>query len=176
MIHAEGLTKTFGEPPRAITAVDRLTLEVAQGEVFGFLGPNGAGKTTTVRMLTCLIGPTAGRASIGGLEVGRDDQAIRQRVGLLTETPGMYDRLSAEKNLSLFARLYSVPDVPGQLVQVLSCLAETRCNILDVQHYRSGWRVPVGFVDVEVLIETRHSGQGAEVEDLLRGRGFDVKR
>src|SRR5688572_19809248 len=115
MIHADGLTKIFGEPPRAITAVDRLSLDVAEGEVFGFLGPNGAGKTTTVRMLTCLIAPSAGRAAIGGLEVGRDSQAIRQRVGLLTETPGMYDRLSAEKNLSLFARLYGVTDVPGQV-------------------------------------------------------------
>jgi threonine dehydratase len=69
-----------------------------------------------------------------------------------------------------------VPDVPGQLSQVLGCLAETRCNILDVQHYRAGWRVPVGFVDVAVLIETRHPGQGAEVEALLRRRGFAPAR
>jgi threonine dehydratase len=69
-----------------------------------------------------------------------------------------------------------VPDVPGQLYQVLGCLAETRCNILDVQHYRAGWQVPVGFVDVEVLIETRHPGQGAEVEELLRSRGFPLSR
>lgn len=122
MIHTEGLTKTFGEPPKAITAVDRLTLDVAEGEVFGFLGSNGAGKTTTVRMLTCLIAPSAGRATIGGLEVGRDNQAIRQRVGLLTETPGMYDRLSAEKNLSLFARLYGVADVAGQVEKYLRLL------------------------------------------------------
>lgn len=65
-----------------------------------------------------------------------------------------------------------VSDVPGQLYQVLGILAETRCNILDVQHYRAGWQVPVGFVDVAVLIETRHPGQGAEVEALLRSRGF----
>jgi threonine dehydratase len=69
-----------------------------------------------------------------------------------------------------------VPDVPGQLYQVLGCLAETRCNILDVQHYRAGWQVPVGFVDVEVLIETRHPGQGAEVEEQLRSRGFSLAR
>jgi ABC-2 type transport system ATP-binding protein len=116
------LTKTFGEPPRAITAVDRLSLEVAEGEVFGFLGPNGAGKTTTVRMLTCLIAPSSGTATIGGLAVGRDSQAIRAKVGLLTETPGMYDRLSAEKNLSLFARLYGVADVPGQVEKYLRLL------------------------------------------------------
>jgi threonine dehydratase len=65
-----------------------------------------------------------------------------------------------------------MPDVPGQLYQVLGLLAETRCNILNVQHYRGGWQVPVGFVDVEVLIETRHPGQGREVEALLSSRGF----
>jgi hypothetical protein len=58
---------------------------------------------------------------------------------------------------------------------VLGLLAETRCNILDVQHYRAGWRVPVGFVDVEVLIETRHPGHGAEVEVRLRARGFALR-
>jgi threonine dehydratase len=67
-----------------------------------------------------------------------------------------------------------VPDVPGQLHQVLAIVAETRCNILDVQHYRAGWQVPVGSVDVEILIETRHPGQGAEVEERLRSRGFRV--
>jgi threonine dehydratase len=67
-------------------------------------------------------------------------------------------------------------DLPGELVKVLAALAETRCNVLDVQHYRAGWQVPVGFVDVELLIETRHSGQGAEVEELLRTRGFRVGR
>src|SRR5258706_7688306 len=122
MIHIDGLTKVFGDGPRAVTAVDRLTLDVAEGEVFGFLGPNGAGKTTTVRMLTSLIAPSSGSASINGLVVGRDDQAIRQTVGLLTETPGMYDRLSAEKNLTLFAQLYSVPDPAARVEKYLKML------------------------------------------------------
>jgi ABC-2 type transport system ATP-binding protein len=95
---------------------------VAEGEVFGFLGPNGAGKTTTVRMLTSLIAPTSGRASINGLLVGRDDQAIRQTVGLLTETPGMYDRLSAEKNLTIFAKLYGVADPAASVEKYLKML------------------------------------------------------
>ncbi len=118
MIHLEKLTKKFG----ALTAVDSLSLDVGEGEVFGFLGPNGAGKTTTVRMLTSLIGPTAGRATVNGLEIGRDDQAIRQTVGLLTETPGLYDRLSAEHNLTIFARLYGVGDAPGQVQKYLRLL------------------------------------------------------
>lgn len=122
MIHTEGLTKTFGAAEKALTAVDRLSLDVAEGEVFGFLGPNGAGKTTTVRMLTALIGPTAGSARINGFTVGQDDAAIRQSVGLLTETPGMYDRLSAEKNLTIYAQLYGVSDVAGQVRKYLTML------------------------------------------------------
>ena len=118
MIQTENLSKVFG----ARTAVDALTLTVREGEVFGFLGPNGAGKTTTVRMLTSLIAPTAGTARINGFEVGRDDTAIRRSVGILTETPGMYDQLSAQKNLTLFARLYEVGDVPGQVEKYLRLL------------------------------------------------------
>ena len=118
MLHLENLTKQFG----ALTAVDSLSLDVADGEVFGFLGPNGAGKTTTVRMLTGLIGPTRGRAVVDGLELGRQDDAIRARVGLLTETPGLYDRLSAEKNLTIFARLYGVKDAAGQVQKYLRML------------------------------------------------------
>jgi ABC-2 type transport system ATP-binding protein len=124
MIQTEGLTKQFpgSKNGTAVTAVEGLTLKVGEGEAFGFLGPNGAGKTTTVRMLTCLIGPTAGHAMVNGLQVGRDDTAIRQCVGILTETPGMYDRLSAEKNLSIFANLYGVQDVPGQVQKYLRLL------------------------------------------------------
>ncbi len=118
MIQTHNLTKKFG----TLTAVENLTLEVREGEVFGFLGPNGAGKTTTVRMLTCLIGPSAGQAVVNGLQVGRDDTDIRRCTGILTETPGLYDRLSAEKNLTIFARLYEVRDVAGQVEKYLRLL------------------------------------------------------
>ncbi len=112
MIRTEGLTKTFPATRRhdpAIVAVENLDLEVREGEVFGLLGPNGAGKTTTVRMLACLIAPTAGRAWVDGLPVGAESTAIRRRIGILTESPGLYDKLSAERNLAFFARLYEVP-------------------------------------------------------------------
>jgi ABC-2 type transport system ATP-binding protein len=123
MIQIDSLTKRFPvKNGAAITAVEDLTLAVKEGEVFGFLGPNGAGKTTTVRMLTCLIGPTAGRATVNGLEVGRDDASIRGCVGILTETPGMYDRLSAEKNLTIYANLYGVSDARGQVQKYLRLL------------------------------------------------------
>jgi ABC-2 type transport system ATP-binding protein len=124
MIQIEGLTKRFkgAQKGTEILAVDNLNLSVREGEVFGFLGPNGAGKTTTVRMLSCLMGPSSGRAVINGLTVGRDDQAIRQTVGILTETPGMYDRLSAEKNLIIFAQLYGVADAAGTAQKYLQML------------------------------------------------------
>jgi ABC-2 type transport system ATP-binding protein len=118
MIKTENLTKSFG----STLAVDRLTMEVHEGEVFGFLGPNGAGKTTTVRMLTSLIGPTDGTAIVNGYAVGKDDTQIRRSVGILTETPGMYDNLSAEYNLRIYANLYEVKDPKGQVEKYLRML------------------------------------------------------
>ncbi len=118
MIKTQDLTRKFDEH----VAVDRLTLDIASGEVFGFLGPNGAGKTTTVRMLTSLIAPTAGRATVLNYEVGRDDQEIRRNVGILTETPGMYERLSAWRNLSIYASLYEVEEIERQVEKYLRML------------------------------------------------------
>lgn len=118
MITTQNLTKRFGDT----LAVDGLTLEVKQGEVFGFLGPNGAGKTTTVRMLTTLIGPTSGTAIVNGHKLGERDIDIRRAVGILTETPGLYDNLSAEYNLKVYARLYEVPDPDGQVERYLRML------------------------------------------------------
>ncbi len=118
MIKTENLTKKFDDH----LAVDRLTLDIAHGEVFGFLGPNGAGKTTTVRMLTALIGPTSGSATVMGYRVGEDNQNIRRNVGVLTETPGMYDRLSAWRNLTIYAELYEVENVDTQVEKYLRML------------------------------------------------------
>jgi ABC-2 type transport system ATP-binding protein len=118
MIHTENITKEFGR----ILAVDNLTLDVREGEVFGFLGPNGAGKTTTVRILTSLISPTRGSATVAGFAIGSRDTDIRRTVGLLTETPGMYDTLSAEYNLRIYAELYEVADVRGQVEKYLKML------------------------------------------------------
>jgi len=122
MIRTENLLKTFTTKNGPVTAVDRLTLQVDEGEVFGFLGPNGAGKTTTVRMLTALIAPSAGEAWVNGHQIGQADTAIRQSVGILTENPGLYEALSAEKNLTIYARLYGVADVTGQVERYLRLL------------------------------------------------------
>lgn len=104
MIRTQGLTRHFDS--RA--AVEDLDLEVDRGEVFGFLGPNGAGKTTTVRLLCCLIAATRGTAWVNGYQIGVESDAIRASVGILTEMPGLYDRLSAERNLDIFGRLYGM--------------------------------------------------------------------
>jgi ABC-2 type transport system ATP-binding protein len=124
MIRTQALVKRFPgkKGSGGILAVDSLDLEVKKGQVFGFLGPNGAGKTTTVRMLASLIGPTSGEAWVNNLKVGRDDKGIRRSIGILTESPGLYDRLSAEKNLTVFARLYEVEDVRGQVEKYLRML------------------------------------------------------
>jgi len=118
MILTENLTKKFDQ----ITAVEALSIQVHEGEVFGFLGPNGAGKTTTVRMLSSLIAPTSGRAIVNGFEIGKDDQSIRRCVGVLTESPGLYDNLSAEYNLRIFAALYDVEDIDAQVEKYLHML------------------------------------------------------
>ncbi|MFC2063642.1 ABC transporter ATP-binding protein [Chloroflexota bacterium] len=94
-------------------------MNIQKGEVFGFLGPNGAGKTTTVRMLATLISPSGGSAIVNGYRLGDDDEKIRRSVGVLTETPGLYENLSADQNLKIFAELYEVSDVSRQVDKYL---------------------------------------------------------
>lgn len=100
-ISLQQLTKDFG----SLRAVDGLSLEVGPGEVVGLLGPNGAGKTTALRMLAGLISPTAGRALIGGDDVASRPREARRRLGFLTASTGLYDRLTAREVLRTFGRL-----------------------------------------------------------------------
>jgi ABC-2 type transport system ATP-binding protein len=108
MITVENLTKKFGE----VTAVEGLTFQVEDGEVFGFLGPNGAGKTTTIRMLCCLISKTSGEAKIADYQIGKatDSLQIRKMIGLVPDNVGLYDDLSAFENLDFYGKLYECPD------------------------------------------------------------------
>ncbi|MFY2560810.1 ABC transporter ATP-binding protein [Corallococcus terminator] len=105
-IDVRGLGKRFGER----VAVEGLTFHVRPGEVFGLLGPNGAGKTTTVRMLTGLLLPTEGEAVVWGHRVDRDGEGLRKVVGLLTEQPGLYERLTARENLRFFMKLHELDE------------------------------------------------------------------
>jgi ABC-2 type transport system ATP-binding protein len=102
VIHTEDLTCRFG----SVQAVDHLSIDVPKGMIFGFLGPNGAGKTTTIRLLLGLLEPADGRADVLGLDVRTRGNTIREQCGLLTEHPGLYERLSAADNLEFYGRVW----------------------------------------------------------------------
>jgi ABC-2 type transport system ATP-binding protein len=104
MIEATDLTRRFGE----VVAVDRLSLRVAEGTILALLGPNGAGKTTTVRMLAGLLAPTSGAATVAGRDVRADPAGVRARVGLVTDTPGLYEQMTLPAYLDFFGGLYGL--------------------------------------------------------------------
>src|SRR5512136_2258069 len=106
IIQTEGLTRRYGRQ----TAVDGLSLEINEREIFGFLGPNGAGKTTTILMLLGLTEPTAGRARVLGLDPAHDPLPIKRQVGYLPENVGFYDDLAGRENLRYMARLNQLPE------------------------------------------------------------------
>ncbi len=136
MIVTQGLTKQF----KKTTAVDRLTFSINAGEVFGFLGPNGAGKTTTVRMLGALISPTSGKAWVNGKKIGDQDHAIRRSIGILTEAPGLYDALSAQRNLKFYATMYEVEETDAQIERYLRMLGLWKRRHESVSTFSKGMR------------------------------------
>lgn len=126
MIYTEGLCKVFD---REVKAVDELNLETPSGEIFGLLGPNGAGKTTTIRLLSCILEPTAGEAVVADLSVRDDREQIRQQIGLLSETPSLYERLSSRKNLQSIGRLY------GLTLEQVNHRIDDLSSLLEFQQY-----------------------------------------
>ena len=115
VIEAHNLSKRFGQR----LAVDGLSLNVEEGEVLGFLGPNGAGKTTTIRLLAGIIGPSSGSAVVAGLHPDREPEKLHEVIGLLTESAGFYDRLTARRNLEYFAGFYTGIQVDLQVDKYL---------------------------------------------------------
>ena len=103
-VDVHDLTRTFGD----FTAVDRVTFDVPEGQIFGFLGPNGAGKTTTMKMLTGLLTPTSGAGRVAGLDIRRDAEAIKHRIGYMSQLFSLYADLTVDENIAFFAGLYSV--------------------------------------------------------------------
>ncbi len=103
-VRLENLVKRFGN----FVAVDNVSLEVAQGEIFGFLGPNGAGKSTTIRILCGLLAPTSGRATVGGYDVATQPEEIRQNIGYMSQKFSLYDDLTVEENIEFFGGVYGV--------------------------------------------------------------------
>jgi ABC-2 type transport system ATP-binding protein len=101
----DDMVKRFGD----FTAVDRVSLEVPKGEIFGFLGPNGAGKSTTIRMLCGLLTPTSGRARVNGFDVATQPEQIRASIGYMSQRFSLYDDLTVEENIDFFSGIYGVP-------------------------------------------------------------------
>ena len=105
MILAQNLTKTFGE----LKAVDNVSFDVPQGEIFAFLGPNGAGKTTTIKMLTTLLKPTSGKVEIDGIDPATHQNEVRKRFGIVFQDPSLDGELTAFENMDIHGALYKVP-------------------------------------------------------------------
>lgn len=104
-VETNALVKAFGP----FIAVDRVSLQVSKGEIFGFLGPNGAGKSTTIRMLCGLLTPTSGHALVQGLDVAVEPEQVRKNIGYMSQKFSLYDDLTVEQNIDFFAGMYGVP-------------------------------------------------------------------
>jgi sodium transport system ATP-binding protein len=109
MIHVEQLTKTFHDAKRGeVHAVDHISFDVKEGEIFGLLGPNGAGKTTTLRILCTVLKPTSGQASVAGFDVVRQADQVRHNVGFLSANTGVYERMTAQELVTYYGRLHGL--------------------------------------------------------------------
>ncbi|ASV99094.1 ABC transporter ATP-binding protein [Paraburkholderia aromaticivorans] len=138
VVEAIGLTKRFG----SFTAVDRLDLSIARGEVVGFIGPNGAGKSTTIRLLCGLLSPSAGRASVAGFDVATQAEALRSHIGYMSQKFSLYGDLTCHENLRFFCGIYRVPrhEIAERIQLAISTAGlEGRENIL-VRTLAGGWK------------------------------------
>jgi len=132
------LTRKFQD----FVAVDHISFQVNEGEIFGFLGPNGAGKTTTVKMLVTLLRPTSGSAQVAGFDVARQPNDVRRSLGIIFQDPSLDDRLTARENLRFHGMIYRVPgrELPGRIDQVLQWMQlEDRADHL-VRTYSGGMK------------------------------------
>jgi len=148
IIETEGLTKVYGSQ----TAVNQLTFQIREGEVFGFLGPNGAGKTTTLLMFMGLTEPTSGKVRVCGFDPARDPLGVKERVGYLPENVGFYEDMDARQNLRFVARLNRIPDDVSlerieELLNVVGLLEEAEKK---VGIYSKGMRQRLGIAEVLV--------------------------
>ncbi len=131
MISAEDLTKVYGQR----TALDHVSFEVPEGEIFGFVGPNGAGKTTTLRILAALLEPTSGRASIDGADVVQNPGRVHNRIGYMPDFFGVYDQLTVAEYLDFYAACYRQPKerrtkIVGELLELIG-LTDRRDQLVD---------------------------------------------
>jgi len=104
-VQVSELTRTFG----TLTAVDRISFTIEQGEIFGLLGPNGAGKTTTLSMLATMLDPTSGSAEIMGVDITKDQDGVRKSIGIVFQDQSLDEELTAWENMDFHGRLYRIP-------------------------------------------------------------------
>lgn len=142
MIKVEGLTKRYART----VAVDNISFEVEKGQIVGFLGPNGAGKTTTMRVLTCFLPPTSGKATVAGFDVLENPMEVKKRIGYLPETPPLYPEMEVIEYLKFVGKLKGISsrDIAGRVDEVMR-----RCAVADVSHkligkLSKGYRQRVG--------------------------------
>ena len=131
IIHTDKLSKHYGKG-NMIKAINELSINVYEGETFGLLGPNGAGKTSTVRLLNCIIKPTNGTATVNGFDILKDEINVKRVTGLLAESPGLYEKLSAFEFLEFMGSLYDVPNniLPRRIEDLLKLF-----NLYDRRDY-----------------------------------------
>ncbi len=141
-VEAEGLVKTYRSRTETIEAVRGVDLRVEAGEVFGFLGPNGAGKSTTVRMLTTLLSITAGTARVTGLDVGREPDAVRRRIGVALQEAGLDPRQTGRELLVLQGRLFDLPagEANARAVELLELVELTEAADRPIKGYSGGMK------------------------------------
>jgi len=142
-IQARDLTRRFG----AFTAVDRISFDVGQGEVFGFLGANGAGKTTAIRMLTGLLTPSGGSAHVAGHDVSTEGEAIKHRIGYMSQRFSLYEDLSPRENIRLYGGIYDLrtADIRERTTEMLSRLGLESVGSRPVRELPLGWRQKLAF-------------------------------
>ncbi len=136
VIESEGLTKRFGD----LLAVDNVTFQVKEGEIFGFLGPNGAGKTTTINMLITLMKPTKGTARVAGFDVTKEPDKVRKRIGVVFQDPTLDRRLTGYENLYIHGRLYGIPskELKSRISELLEFVELKGWENKIVQYYSGG--------------------------------------
>ncbi len=139
VLSAQNLFKSYDHTQ----AVDDLTLEISEGEFFGFLGPNGAGKTTTIRMLTGMIPPDRGTISINGLPIGKKDE-ISRIIGVMPESRGFYEWMTGEEYLAFFAQLYSMPSSTENVDKLLNWVSLTERKKRKIGTYSRGMKQRLG--------------------------------
>lgn len=131
VITVDALSRTFG----AFRAVDGVTFDIRRGEVFGFLGSNGAGKSTTIRMLCGLLKPTSGRATVDGIDVERDPEGVKKRIGYMSQRFSLYELLTVEQNIEFYAGLYGLT---GARLQRRRAFALEIGGLAGREHERAG--------------------------------------